>query len=505
MMKFLKILSVILLTGILFSACQKDYDIIDGAATGTLKEDASGDCMPVTINGIYTVNTNVGAGNFVDIQVNIDNIGTYDISTDTVNGYFFHAAASVAITGLNTIRLQASGKPIITGTDIFRVKFSGTVCELNVSVGAGGGGPGGPAAVFTLRAATTGAACTGAAQSGAYNQGLATGSSNTVTVFADVTTAGTYTATTTLVNGVSFSGSGTLAIGTNQPIVLTANGGIPAAAGTFNYPLTAGTSTCSFNVIYGAALPQATITPNCATVTVNGTYQAGTAMTSMNTILVPVTVTTPGTYLITTATQNGVSFSGSGVVTAGSTSIILTASATTPTAAGTFTYPLTINGSSSCSVSVTYTAAPPPATDFFQATLSGVFTTFNNNAEATFFNAPVQDDLLVGGDGVSPTDFGFDIDKSSSGGTVTTGTYDNTLAGQIGGGYILSVSYTDPSNAFWAPASVFSGTPDPFTIQITTISGGRVKGTFSGTIRDNAGTGTNTKTVTGGTFDVPLN
>lgn len=144
-MKILKLLSLFFIAGLLFSSCQKDYELIDGiSATGTLKKDASGDCMPVTVNGIYTANTVLAATNYIDLQVTIDEVGNYDIKTDTVNGYSFHGTGSVAVTGLNTIRLAGSGKPIIAGTDIFKVKFSGTSCEINVSVSAGGGGSGVP-------------------------------------------------------------------------------------------------------------------------------------------------------------------------------------------------------------------------------------------------------------------------------------------------------------------------------------------------------------------------
>lgn len=500
MKKFLKVLSVILLTGIIFSACQKEYDIIDGTATGTLKEDASGDCMPVVINGIYTANVNVGAANFVDLQVNIDNIGTYDISTDTVNSYFFHAAGSVAITGLNTIRLQASGKPIISGTDIFRVKFSGTACELNVSVAAGGPGGGGGSAVFTLRAATTGAACTGAVQSGAYNQGLATSSSNTVTVFADVTTAGNYTATTTTVNGVSFSGSGTLVVGTNQPIVLTANGGTPTAANTFNYPVTAATSTCNFNVVYGATLPQATITPDCSSVTVNGTYQAGTAMTSMNTILVPVTVTTPGAYTITTATQNGVSFSGSGVVTAGTTSIILTASATTPTAAGTFTYPLTINGTSSCSVSVTYTASTGTG-GFITCKINGVAKTFNVNISGSYITNAGVTSLDIEGEASTTTTENIDFGLQLPGTSIPPGDYNANATTYIAGGEYID----NAGNDYRAFGSATTNPTPVFTLHVTsiTVTGGVTfaTGTFTGNLNQD-GTGPGFIPITEGAFNV---
>jgi hypothetical protein len=493
MIKFLKILSVFLLAGLIFSACQKQYDIIDGTATGTLKEDAGGDCMPVTLNGIYTANVTLGSGNFADIQVNIDNIGTYDIKSDTVNGYFFRGTGAVAVTGLNTIRLQASGKPIIAGTDIFRVKFSGTVCELNVSVVTGATNT----AVFTLRAGA-GTACTGATQSGAYNQGLATGSSNTVTVFADVTTAGTYTAATTTVNGVSFAGSGTLAVGTNLPIVLTANGGTPTAAGTFNYPVTAGTSTCNFDVIYGATLPQAVLTPSCGSATVAGTYQAGTALTSTNTITIPITVTTPGTYTATAASQNGASFSGSGVLTAGSTSITLTASATTPTAAGTFTYPIVINGAAGCSIPVTYTAATGGGATL-QGTINGTLITFNVNAHAEIDAFGGMTTLTISGDNNAGSTaaeiISFDITSATAPGT---GTYTVNNPSPV-----TNCDYTDAASNDYE--GFYNGTAqaDPFTVTISTISATRVTGTFKGTLTPLAGA-PGTKIITGGTFDVPV-
>ena len=95
------------------------------------------------------------------------------------------------------------------------------------------------------------------------------------------------------------------------------------------------------------------------------------------------------------------------------------------------------------------------------------------------------------------------IDITKTTGTIGTGIYLNTLAASIAGMYILSASYTDPGSANWGPASII-GTPDPFTIVITSITTTRLIGTFSGTIRDNGGSGTNTKAVTNGIFNVPV-
>jgi hypothetical protein len=497
-MKILKYLSVILFTGIIFSACQKEYDIIDSTATGTLKEDTSGDCMPVTINGIYTANVNVSTANFVDIQVNIDNIGIYDIRTDTVNGYYFTGTGSVAITGLNTIRLHAGGKPIISGIDIFKVKFSGTVCELNVSVVTGVT----TSAVFTLRAATTGAACTGAVQSGAYNQGLATSSSNTVTVFADVTTAGTYTATTTNVNGVSFSGSGTLAVGTNQPITLTANGGTPTAAGTFNYPVIAGTSTCNFDVIYGAILPPAVLTANCAGATINGTYQAGIVMTSANTITIPVVVTTAGTYTVSTALQNGVSFSSSGLLTTSSTSITLITSAVAPTNQGLFIYPITINGSPACSVSINYTTGTN--TDSIVCKIDGVAKAFKVNDTARYDDIAAQGYHMLNIWGSNAAgDEGFELEVGVPiGGSLIAGT--TYIVNQFPANIVSSLYGNNTGNSYLVSPIGFGTPPSPFfTITINTISTTKVTGTFSGAISDVSGVNPNIN-VQNGIFSVTI-
>lgn len=497
MKNFLKLLSLILLTGIIFSACQKEYDIIDGTATGTLKEDASGDCMPVTINGIYTANVTAGAGNYADIQVNIDNIGSYDIKTDTVNGYYFRGTGSVALTGLNTIRLQAGGKPIIAGTDIFKVKFSGTTCELNVSVTAAAPGT---TAVFTF--GTSGTTCTGVVLNpGTYISGQpATG--NTATINVNVTQAGTYAVVTNTSNAVIYSAHGTFT--TTGPATITLNAaGTPANSSTpvtSSYLLQGATANCSFDVTYAASLPPATITPTCAGAAPNGTYQAGTVMTSANTITIPVTVGVGGAYTATAASQNGVSFSGAGTVTTATTSITLTASATVPTAAGTFTYPIVLNGTPVCSVPVTFTAGTAAA-GTLQGTINGSLITFNVMAHAEIDNSfPPFVILTITGNNNSTSSaaetISFDI---TSGSAIAPGTYTvNSPSPQT------NCDYTDAASHDYQ--GVYTGTTqaDPFTIVITSISATRVIGTFKGTLDAIGSSSTGTKVITGGTFDVPV-
>lgn len=99
----------------------------------------------------------------------------------------------------------------------------------------------------------------------------------------------------------------------------------------------------------------------CTPVTTAGTYTQGVALNSTNTATVQVTVTTPGTYTISTNTVNGVSFSGSGTFTAtGVQSVILNGSGT-PVASGNQTFAVTF-GSSTCNFTINFGAGVPPAT-----------------------------------------------------------------------------------------------------------------------------------------------
>lgn len=141
-MKLLRFIPLLLLAVIVVTSCQKELGYDEGNAAGTLQEDGTGECLPILINGTYKKDTLLRSSNYVDIQVNLTSTGAYTILTDTVNGYSFSATGQAAVTGLQMIRLQASGRPIAPSIDVFTVKFSGTDCQFNVIVtGTGGGGP----------------------------------------------------------------------------------------------------------------------------------------------------------------------------------------------------------------------------------------------------------------------------------------------------------------------------------------------------------------------------
>ena len=611
-MKFLQSLFFLITCIVMATSCQKEFSIENGGvqSAGTLKVDVTGECLPSTVHGIYKADSLLSSNSYIEVEINVTTPGTYLIKSDTVNGFSFKGFGAVNTTGLNVIRLNASGKPLTAGVHTFSIKYNSSICLVDVEVisasspvaiyqmtgapntcsgavtagtykvgvpldatntvtmsvfvntpGAytiaatpnngmyfsasgvftttgsqtvvltGSGTPvnggatniltgsgnsnctfsitvtpaaGGTAAVYTLGGAPGN--CTGIVLSGTFTAGVAMAATNTATVDVNVTTAGTYTVTTTAVNGVTFAKSGTFATTGTQTIVLTATG-TPTASGPFNYPITGASTSCTFPVTYGTGAPPAVYTmagaPGaCTPATVGGTYTTGTALSASNTVIVQVNVTTIGAYNLTTNSVNGMTFSKSGTFsTTGLQSVTLTGSGT-PVTAGINTLTPTI-GTSSCTFNVTVVTGGG-GTDIFTAKVNGVLVNFGEFAEGFYFN---PNNLLITGSvaGASTEEMILDIDKTATVGTITTGTYVNTLAGSTTGGYILGASYTDQASVDWSPRSIFDPSPDPFTITITSISATRVVGTFSGTVRDNFGTGTNTKTITEGVFNLPIN
>jgi len=247
MKTFTRIIVVLLFTSTAFVACQKETSFEQGNSTaskGSLATDASGNCLGAVISGNYYKDTTLKASNYVDVTVQVDSVGTYTISSDTVNGYYFKATGTFAATGTQTVRLTGEGKPLAAGTNIFTVTYNGTVCDFSVTVTV----PTGGSAVFTIT-------CSGATPAGTYVAGTALTAANTIAIPVTVTTAGSWSVTTApAVNGITFSGSGTFAATGSQKITLTGTG-TPTAAGTFTYTVTGGTATCTFQCTATAPLP----------------------------------------------------------------------------------------------------------------------------------------------------------------------------------------------------------------------------------------------------------
>lgn len=213
---------------------------------------------------------------------------------------------------------------------------------------------------------------------GTYKAGSALGDSNFIEVEILVTTPGSYTIQTDLVNGYSFKGTGSVTTSGIHQIKLKGSG-TPIADGTDVFTVTFDSTTCVIpvTVLPGSSsggpavftLSQGT-GGTCIDASVSGSYVKNVALTSTNQVSIKLDVTTAGTYSISTNSVNGYSFSGSGTVGGtGAQTVILTASGT-PTNEGTNTFTVTA-GTSTCTFTVTVLPAgttPPPSGDYFPLT-----------------------------------------------------------------------------------------------------------------------------------------
>jgi hypothetical protein len=245
-MKFINYFFTFSVILIMMSSCQKDYSIDTiNTADGTLTKDTLGNCAPITVAGIYTLNTSLTNSNYIDLKVNFTTIGTYDITSNTVNGYSFHGSGQVATLGNSTIRLTATGTPISTGTNFFTITYGTSSCGINIIVGSTTS----ITSVFTLSGAPSN--CTGATVAGIFTVGTNLAASNTLTVQVNVTVVGSYSISTNIVNGISFSKTGTFTTTGIQNVTLIGSG-LPNIAGVNNFTIS-GAGGCSFavNVLSG--------------------------------------------------------------------------------------------------------------------------------------------------------------------------------------------------------------------------------------------------------------
>jgi len=349
-MKLCYLAAAFFVAGLFLTGCVKNDDPA-GVSTGTLQSVIIGNCSPVTVNGIFMVDSVLTSNNYVDVQINVTVGGSFEIKSDSINGYTFKKSGTVSA-GLNTIRLYASGKPVATGTNTFTVIYGGSACNFSITVFAAGGGFG--TALYTLGGSPGN--CSVSAITGNYIVGQAMTATNKIEMTVNVSGPGTYNITGAASNGVTFNSSGVFTNPGIQNIFLSASG-TPTAAGVFTYPVDNGATNCNFSITYNTVITNATYAlsgspGNCTAATINGTYTAGTALTASNTAVINVNVTSPGIYTIATTTVNGISFSASGTFNITGPQQVTLNGTGTPTAAGPFNYPVS-GGGNTCGISVT--------------------------------------------------------------------------------------------------------------------------------------------------------
>ena len=123
----------------LFFSCQKDFSIENGntqVAAGSLW-DSSGNCLPDTVIGTFYNGVTPGSDTaYVEIQVNVTQTGSYNITTTPPleNGFEFADSGFFSNTGINIIRLKPIGTPILNTSTTFTVSFDSSICSFTVNV-----------------------------------------------------------------------------------------------------------------------------------------------------------------------------------------------------------------------------------------------------------------------------------------------------------------------------------------------------------------------------------
>src|SRR4051794_38598602 len=299
---------LMLLCILMLTTCAKEYSYEGGKGGAVLTFiGAPGECAGSIISGNFYLDTALTSNNTVSLMVNVSTIGSYNISTGTVNGISFSGTGNFSDTGIQKIILTGTGIPDTSGAFSFEIPGS-TGCSFTITV------VNAPPADFLLSGQPND--CENPDIKGNYVAGTPMFGSDTISINVMVNSVGPYTVTTDTVDGISFSASGKFTAPGNQKITLKALG-TPGNPGIEYFTVKAGISQCSFPVRIINGPPLATYVlesgygvPNSVCIsTVNGDYTSNTPLSNSNTVKMQIYVAELGKFTISTEKINGMIFS----------------------------------------------------------------------------------------------------------------------------------------------------------------------------------------------------
>lgn len=96
-------------------------------------------CGSATVNGVYKVGTALTASNTITLPVNVSALGSYTITTNTVDGISFKGSGTFTSTGNQNITLSGTGTPSSTSVKTITITSDSqggvsTTCSVNVIV-----------------------------------------------------------------------------------------------------------------------------------------------------------------------------------------------------------------------------------------------------------------------------------------------------------------------------------------------------------------------------------
>lgn len=136
-----KVLFVFLVvcTSIFLFSCEKEYScegcggVLITTGAGYSFNEIGGNCTGAVLSGAYVAGTAATFENTVMLGVMVDSVGSYSVTTNSVNGITFSGTGFFTSTGPHAIVLTASGTPLIAGDFNYTIPGS-TGCSFTVTV-----------------------------------------------------------------------------------------------------------------------------------------------------------------------------------------------------------------------------------------------------------------------------------------------------------------------------------------------------------------------------------
>lgn len=116
---------------LVLAGCKKESVTppISTTATYTLSN-----CGFTSVQGDYNVGSSLTNANTVTFQVNVTQVGTYSITTSTIQGFQFSGSGSFTVTGIQNLILKGTGASVNIGTYTFLVSAGSSTCTFPVTV-----------------------------------------------------------------------------------------------------------------------------------------------------------------------------------------------------------------------------------------------------------------------------------------------------------------------------------------------------------------------------------
>lgn len=129
MKNHLLLITAILILSVFFVSCEREGSFENGGVPGVVTGGGSAGgsaqysfdggtaaCTGAVLSGTFTAGTAVTAANNITLDVTVDSIGSWTVTTGTVNGISFSGSGNFTTTGAQNIVLNASGTPEAAGT-----------------------------------------------------------------------------------------------------------------------------------------------------------------------------------------------------------------------------------------------------------------------------------------------------------------------------------------------------------------------------------------------------